>query len=229
MPTKILIFLSLGTILMFFPIWRLGKVRKIPIWKCGLISIVLTVVGTLGTMLMYYIETGTFGGISFFGAVFIVPIIFFLVAVLLHEPYGLLLDMCAIGECVMSALMKIHCYISGCCRGRPLFETQNGTFYFPSRLAEMLMALGIFIVLFLWYKKEKKRNQLYAWYLILYGSFRFCLNWFRELPDYSATLLPMGNIWSLVAIISGLIWILVAEKIKVDKQYKKMQKETIVE
>lgn len=225
MPIKILIFLSIGTLFMFFPIWAMGKKQNISAFKCGLISVILTLVGTLGTMLMYYIETGSFGGISFFGAVFVVPIVFSLVAIILRVPYGLLLDMCAVGECLMSAVMKVHCYISGCCKGRPLFETQNGTVYFPSRMAEMLMAIGLFIILFVWFKKGKKRNQLYAWYLVLYGSCRFCLNWFRELPDYTETLLPMGNIWSIVAVVCGLIWILVAAKNKIDKQYTEINEQ----
>ncbi len=221
MSVKLILFLFAGTVLMFFPIWRMDKVAKVPIWKSAVHSVVLTLMGTIGTLLMFYVENGYFGGISFFGAVFFVPLVFPLVALALKIPYGQIMDRCAVGECVMLALMKVHCMLGGCCIGRVLGTTAQGTVIrFPSRLAEMAVAGILFAILFIWFKKGKRPGLLYPWYMLLYGIVRFGLNFLRELPEESKLLLPFGNIWSLVAIVFGLVWLLVWKNRQIQRQYQ---------
>lgn len=215
------IFLLVGTIAMFFPIWHIGKKRGLTLWKNVLISILLTISGTVGTLIMYFVETGGFGGISFFGAVFLVPIMFMLIAPLLKVPYREVMDQCAVGECIMLALMKIHCILGGCCKGRILFTKADYTVIrFPSREVEMAVALLIFAVLFYWFIKGKKQGQLYPWYLVIYGVLRFGLNLLREHPKDMKFPLPNGNIWSIVAIVIGVVWLLIIYYRKTDKQYQ---------
>ena len=86
-----------------------------------IISVLLTVSGTLGTFIWYAIESGGFGGRSFYGAVFIVPLLFIPVAYLFRIPYAKLMDLCAPAECMMLVLMKALCLMEGCCGGRVLF------------------------------------------------------------------------------------------------------------
>lgn len=224
MPVTLLLFLSVGTVLMFFPIWRMNKAAKAPLWKSIVLSVALTVTGTVGTMLMFYVENGYFSGISFFGAVFFVPVVFPLVALALKIPYGQIMDRCAAGECVMLALMKVQCLLGGCCIGRVLGTTAGGeVIRFPSRLAEMAVAAVLFVILFTWFKKGKRPGLLYPWYMILYGIARFGLNFLRDLPAY--TFLPFGNIWSLVAIVLGLTWLLFAKNKQVQRQYQALQEQ----
>ncbi|MBR2914488.1 MAG: prolipoprotein diacylglyceryl transferase [Clostridia bacterium] len=217
--TKLIIFLIIGTVLMCGPIVLVAKKHMIGTIKAIAATVILTVCGTSGTLLMYYIENGKFGGLSFFGAVFLVPIVFVLVALILRVPYNKLMDCCAVGECVMLALMKVHCILSGCCIGRPLYVTEKGDVLFPSRSVELVVAIIIFAILFFWAMKGKFTGQLYAWYLVIYGLTRFVLNIFREAWVTKQMLLPFGNIWSLVAIFVGVIWLLVIwKRNKNDKQ-----------
>lgn len=44
-------------------------------WKMIVLTIWLTITGVLGTMVLAYIEMGTFDGTSFYGAVLFVPIL----------------------------------------------------------------------------------------------------------------------------------------------------------
>ena len=119
--TKLIVFLIMGTILMGIPIFLLSPKYKIKYLKSAVLTILLTIVGTIGTFLMFWVENLRIGGISFYGAVFLVPVVFAFIALILDIPYGKIMDMCAVGECIMLALMKVHGMLSGCCIGRELF------------------------------------------------------------------------------------------------------------
>ena len=213
MTPKLMIFLAIGTVLMGIPICYAAKKNGVSIWKACIATVLLTVSGAAGTFLMYYIENGKFGGLSFYGAVFLVPAVFSLVSMLLHISYGKITDLCAIGECIMLALMKVHCILGGCCLGRVLYTTADGaSVRFPSRETEMIVALVLFSVMLCWMLQKRHSGQLYARYLIMYGVTRFVLNMCREAWVIKEMLLPFGNIWSLVAIGIGILWLYVVQK-----------------
>lgn len=201
---KLLIYLSIGTAVMYVPIliqtlWCRGKVLKsVPL------TLLLTVAGTLGTYLMYYLESGYIGGTSFYGAVFLVPVLFVPVAKLLRLPYGQALDLCATGECAMLAVMKVQCLLSDCCRGMVLYTDAAGAnVRFPSQLAELVNALVLMVILLCLSRKEKNQGKLYPMYMLLYGLTRFVLNLFREGKTPFALGLPAGNFWSVWSVLIG--------------------------
>lgn len=207
---ELVFFLAAGTVLMGIPIAFVSHKYEIALWKSLVATILLTISGTAGTCLMYYLENGKFGGLSFYGAVFLVPVVFIVAALLLHVSFGKLMDACAIGECIMLALMKVRCMLGECCKGRVLFVAANGTpVLFPSREVEMFAALVLFFLLLRWALRGVKTGELYAWYLLLYGSTRFVLNIFRQAWVDQNGILPPGNVWSLVAIVIGIVCLLI--------------------
>lgn len=209
MSVKMFVFLLIGTLLMGVPIALMAKKNEIRLWKSVAATGLLTVFGYAGTYLMFYIENHWFGGVSFYGAVFFVPIAFIFVADLLRIPYKKIMDFCAVGECIMLALMKVQCFLGECCFGRDLFTLADGTVIrFPSRLVESAVALTLFALLFIWAMKQRKRGELYGWYLILYGSARFVLNFMRKEYVTTDMVIPFGHLWSLVAIGLGLFWLI---------------------
>lgn len=213
MSTKLLIFLAIGTFAMGIPIILMSERYEISRWKAILATVILTISGTAGAFLMFFVENQRFGGISFYGAVFVVPVIFLAVTPLLRVPYRKLMDLCAVGECIMLALMKVHCMLGKCCFGRVLLTLTDGTIIrFPSRLAEMAVAIVLFVILFQWGMQGRKRGELYIWYMILYGSVRFLLNIFREAWVTKEMILPFGNVWSLIAITVGMTWLAIIRK-----------------
>ena len=213
MTVKLLVFLTIGTIAMGIPLVYMANNYGISKGKAIFLTFILTIVGTVGTFLMYYVENQCWGGLSFYGAVFLVPAVFLIVAPILRITYSKAMDFCAVGECVMLALMKVHCMMGGCCLGRTLFEMSDGTVIrFPSRLVEMAVAIILFAILFGFSRKRLKRGGLYPWYMLMYGSTRFFLNMLREVWVEKTMLLPFGNIWSLCAIVVGSAWLLIASK-----------------
>ncbi|MBE6636796.1 MAG: hypothetical protein E7618_03205 [Ruminococcaceae bacterium] len=205
---QLLLALAIGATAMLFPIMVQAKWYKIKLWKCFVITVVLTVVGTVGTYLLFYLENSRWGGTSFYGAVFFVPVVFLLFCKLINIPYGKLMNLCAPAECVMLAIMKTRCLTAGCCSGRTLFVTADGVeVVFPSQLVELLAALVLGGILLVLSKKDKYKAIGYPMYLILYGCVRFALNILRDEWVTTDMVLPYGNIWSLVAIAVGGLWI----------------------
>jgi len=205
-----MLIIGFGTVgMLFLLLIRRKAFPSVQVWKLPIISVMLTIAGVAGAMLMFFIESGHFGGTSFFGAILFIPILM-LPALLLRIPYGTIMDMCAPAECLMLAFMKVDCLISDCCIGKYL---PTLGFQFPSQIVEMLTILIIMLVLLHFERDARNRNMLYAYYLILYGATRFALNWFRYGIKPFVWILPAGNFWSIVAIIVGLLWLIAAKKI----------------
>ena len=203
---RLLLFLLIGTVAMLIPIMLQGSWYRLNSAKRVILAVLLTIAGTLGTFLLYYVENGEFGGTSFFGAVFFVPILFIPVAKLLGIRYHALMDICAPAECMMLVVMKIQCYLTDCCSG-VIFKIQGQSFTFPSQLAELTNALVICVILLLLARKEKNRGKLFPIYMIIYGATRFVLNVFRKTKIVQVLFMPFGNFWSLVSIVVGVVWL----------------------
>ena len=209
MNAKVVLFLSVGTLLMTVPMLIIQKRYQQALWKVLPIALASLVAGTLSAYLFFWLENGEFGGRSFYGVVLLIPVLYFPFAKILRMPYGELMDLCAPAECVILVMMKVLCQLEGCCGGRVVAFTSDGIpVRFPSRMAELAVAVIIFGVLMLlaWHKKQ--RGCLYAWYMLFYGSTRFVLNIFREEWLTTELLMPLGNMWSVCAVAIALIVLL---------------------
>jgi len=219
MNAETLLILLLGTLAMLILMLIIGIKYRMNLWKCIPVAVVLTIVGTIGTYLMYFVENASFEGSPYFGAVFFVPIVFIVFSKLIKIPYGDLLDLCAPAECIMLVLMKYQCLINGCCSGRMLYLTPEGVaVMFPSQLVELINAVVLMLVLMVMALSQKWRGKIYPWYLIIYGCTRFVLNWFRFTSPLLMGL-PAGNLWSLVAIFIGVLWLTDRKIVIVKKKF----------
>ena len=201
--------IGLGGVGMFISmLLRKKDFPKVSIGKMTLLTVWLTITGVLGTMILAYIEMGTFGGTSFYGAVFLVPILI-VPAMLMKISYKDILNLSAPAECAMLVVMRFNCLENGCCFGRYLPALE---FQFPNQVAEMVVGITIMLTLIRMHKKDQQ-VQLYPWYMILYGACRFILQGFR----YGGTTpwvlgLSQGHFWSLISITIGTIWLLLSKK-----------------
>ena len=203
--------IGLGAVAMFFSmLLRKKQFPQVAIWKMVLLTLWLTITGVLGTMILAYIELGEFGGTSFYGAVFLVPILI-LPAMLMRITYKDILNLCAPAECAMLLVMRFDCLDKGCCFGRYLPALE---FQFPSQIAEMVVAITIMITLIQMHRKDRQ-VQLYPWYMILYGVCRFILQGFRYGGTDPWVLgLSQGHFWSLIAVMIGTVWLLLCRSRK---------------
>lgn len=185
---------------------RRKRYPEIQTWKVPIITLWIAVTGVIGTLILYWIESGgDFGRTSFFGSVLFVPT-FALPLLLLGIRYHTLMDFIAPAGCIMLAIMKMDCIKWGCCDGKLLCVRNGVEIYFPSPWVEMFVGWILLFVLIKLEKKPEFRNRIYPTFLILYGIVRYCLNWFRDTDAVFLLGLPPGNFWAFVAIVYGLLW-----------------------
>ena len=214
MSMERILIIALGMFaMMLLLILRRKMYPHIPCWKMIVLGFLLTVAGVAGTMIMYFIENGRFGGTSFFGAILFVPLLI-MPAILLKIPYKTILDLCAPSEALMLAIMKLDCLKNDCCVGKYLPQLE---FQFPSQIVEMIASLAVMYVL-LWMECRNRRTHLYAWYLLLYGATRFVLNWFRYGTKPWIWILPNSIVWAILSMVIGIIWLAVASKRRAQKE-----------
>ena len=211
--------IGLGAVAMFISmILRKKQFPQVAVWKMSVLTVWLTITGVLGTMILAYIEMGTFGGTSFFGAVLLVPILI-TPAMLMKITYKDILNLCAPAECAMLVVMRFDCLDKGCCFGKYLPKLG---FQFPNQIAEMIVGIIIMLALIYMHKKNPQ-VQLYPWYMVMYGVCRFVLQGLR----YGGTEpwlfgISQGHLWSLVSIIIGTVWLLtIKSKKPVEKKKQK--------
>ena len=132
----------------------------------------------------------------------------------------------------MLALIKVDCLVTQCCQGMVLGVTADGVeVRFPSQIAEMVDFLILCVVLFLLSRAPKRRGKIFPLFLILYGSNRFVLNLLREEMTQTEYWLPIGNLWSAIAMVVGIVWLLILHNRDLDRQLAaiRKQKESSVE
>lgn len=203
--------LIIGTILMIFVAQITRKKTDISLMKSVFAMLCLTISGVFGAFLMFFIENGSIGGISYFGSVLFSPILLFLFSKLLRINFKDYLNISAPAECVMLAVMKTSCYATGCCGGNELFNSFSPI---PLQMIECINAILIAILLIVIYLKYDF-DYIYAWYFIIYGCVRFFLNFFRANLSTFLFGLSAGHFWAVVSIIIG--WFVI---VKVKKREK---------
>lgn len=209
---KVLLYVAIGTAAMLIPMSLVAWRYKIRLRKSIPIAVYAALCGTLSTYLWFFLENRWFGGISFFGAVFLVPLAFLAVPRLFRESYENMMDVFAPGICMMLAIMKVQCLTSGCCQGRELYVGDT-ILRFPSPLAELANGLLLMIILLAMALRPKGRGMLYPWYMILYGCTRFVLQFFREEWVTRTGILPTyGTLWSVLSVAIGVFWIWKSKK-----------------
>lgn len=212
MDAKLIAFLIIGTVAMFLTMLICRRYIEITLFKTVLFSVLLTISGFVSVKLMFFIENGEWNGLSFFGAVIFVPLFLILVSYLIKERFVKLLNLSAPSICVMLALMKVQCLLTGCCKGRVLYENAAGEVVrFPSQIVELANALVIMAILMLFMRKAKYQGKIYPLFMIIYGGTRFLWNLFRQTEPF-IWIMPAGNLWALVSIAIGLVWLLILRK-----------------
>ena len=221
---ELLAVLALGTALMCIPISLQMKWYRIAAWKSIVVSLVLVLTGVLGSKIWFFVENGHFNGRSFYGAVFLAPLVYWPVSGLMKIPYGQIMDFCAPAGCLTLAMVKVQCLRDRCCEGIALYVDENFHYVrFPSEIVEMTVFLIIAFILLLVCSKTKNRTKGFPWFLVLYGSTRFVLDYFRSIRPVYALGLSAGSFWSLIALSAGigiLLWMQIGNKKKLVENAK---------
>lgn len=215
MKPEIIVAVLIGTVVMFGIMLICRKWRKsIPVWKLLIIAPILTVFGTAGAYVLYFIENMKWGGISFYGSLFMIPLLFIPTSFIIKENYGEILDYCAPSVCIMLAINKVNCIRTGCCKGRVIHTDAEGIdVRFPSQIVELCTVLVIMVILLILINKGKLNKIVYPAFLVIYGVTRFGLNLLRDTTPFLLGL-SAGCFWSVIAVIIGIIWIFIFKTVE---------------
>lgn len=213
-----------GALLMTGVMLLFNRFYKVPLHLLLICAVMLVVTGMLGGMLMYFIENGEWGNMSFFGAVLFAPPMMYLVARIIGASPSAIVDMvCPVGM-VFLAVQKISCLRVGCCAGKIVgYNTLGEAVRFPSQILEGAAALLICILLYWMVSEGVQHGRILAWGLIIYGTARFVLNLTRETTPFLFGL-PAGNIWAIVAVLEGIVVLFLAKPKKEKGRHQKIKK-----
>ena len=176
--------------------------------------------GILGCKLLFILENlswvqkneFTFGGFSFYGAVFLVPLVMPLVCKLIKIDLRDCLDHSAICIIAMLGAIRFGCYLNGCCGGQ-VFQIGDYYFTLPTQLIESAVD---FLILFLLLRDEKKgtaHGLLYPKMMLLYGGARFFIEFLRNTTK-DWLFLSHAQWFSIIAVILGVTFGILLKKQK---------------
>jgi len=189
---------------------RAGK-YGISISRAVILTFFVLTTGIFGTMVMFYIENGIWGGTSFFGAVFFIPYSLYVLSRYFDLDFNVMTDLMAPPGLGMFAVNKLNCLASGCCDGKLLGYSNAGVpQYFPSQIVELFSALIIVAIALVLEKTRWFRGRIYPICMVCYGVFRYILNSFRMEQSIFIFGMSPGSVWALCAIASGMIWIMIS-------------------
>lgn len=158
------------------------------------------------------------GGLAFLGGFGLSILVIALFARVRKVSLLKLLDAMSPGVAIGYAIARIGCFLNGCCFGIPAnipwaIKFPRGAlayFYYPgidihpTQLYALFSMLAVFlIILYLW-EKRKYDGYVSFWFLILYSTYRFVVEFFRYCPDDLVWLgLKPGQFISLVMLAAG--------------------------
>ncbi len=87
------------------------------------------------------------------------------------------------------AIGRLGCLTAGCCLGLPFdgwcaLRSSDGTSRFPVAIFEIIFQLAIGALFLLMVKRGILYGRLFSLYLVVYGAFRFLVEFIRETPKF---------------------------------------------
>jgi len=85
------------------------------------------------------------------------------------------------------AIVRVGCFLNGCCYGKACalpwavsFPVVDDLYRHPTQLYSSFLNIIIFIVLWYLYPRRKWKGEVFVSYLVLYSAYRFVVEFFRE-------------------------------------------------
>jgi len=205
--------ICVGAVGMLVYIWMRREKFQLNKLQCVLFALLLTACGIAGAKLLFILENipdalagnlGT-GGVSFFGSVYLIPLVMPLVGKLFKLSPSKTNDLCAPCVAIMIGCIRIGCMLNGCCGGWVIYV---GNYYFawPTQIME---CIGDFLLL-AWLLRLEKKGQhqavLYPLFMLGYSIMRFFIEFLR----YSSSKhlgLSNGHWFAIAAVLAALLWL----------------------
>lgn len=193
-----------------------------------LLSAAHTIIGVLAVKAFAFLE-GVPGGMSLYGAIFFLPLIYALGAKVSKRSMGEVFDAFTICLLLAFLLARCNCLHSGCCLGAVV--PWSDSVRWPTREAELIFHLVLLIWFGIRILQNKTHGTAYPLYMMCYGGFRFLLEFLRDNQTLWGPF-HIAHIWSAVSIVVGALvyrHIVRAAKESANQKSKKGRKESLHE
>lgn len=210
--------LFVGTVGMLIRVLQRRRKLGFSPLQCAVFTVNLALVGVCGAKLLFILENWeetlangvSLGGVSFFGSVFLIPLIMPLVGRLFGLRGGQTTDLCASCVAIMIGCMRVGCFLSGCCGG---WEVCVGSvcFRWPTQAVESVADFALYGRLAKWEDRGQYPAQHYPAFLMIYGTYRFLIEFLRDTAkDWLC--MSHGQWFAMLAIVVGALWFRTARR-----------------
>lgn len=142
------------------------------------------------------------GAMSLFGAVFFMPVAYWLGAKIFKRDTRTVFDLFTVPLVFTLACARVNCLFAGCCKGLVIPFIHSHTVRWPVRETELVFYAVLLAFFVIRTFKNKTNGELYPIYLMAYGVFRFVIEFFRE-SDHILGLFHISHLWAMLALIIG--------------------------
>lgn len=201
MPAGTTLRLMLASGAVFTVVWLLLLRKRLDMkWYAAVLFGVLHVVcGVTCVRVFARMEGAGNGAMSLFGAVFFMPVAYFIGAKLSGRKIAAVFDIFAIPMVFTLMCARVNCLFAGCCLGKIIGST---AMRWPTREAELVFYIILLAVMIPKVWKNKTNGTVYPIYMAAYGGFRLIEEFFREVATDS--LFHISHLWALLALAIGL-------------------------
>lgn len=197
---ELYLLLGIGTLFNVLWLWEFKSKLNMSMAAVVFISIFHTVAGVLSVKVFAFLESGASGGMSLYGGIFFMPVLYYLGAKVSKRNVVEVFDVFTL--CMIFTVMcaRVNCWISGCCGGILIPGTEE--MFWPTRQLEIIFYIILLIKLGSKIGKKPCDGTAYPIYMISYGLFRFVIEWLRE-PGIQIGIFHTAHIWSIFACVIG--------------------------
>lgn len=195
-------------------------------WQTAALCAAVILAGFIGCNTLYWLEnpdvlsrTGwRFSGFSFFGCLLFAPPVTVLLARFFRIPAGNATDLLADGLPPFLGIVRIGCFLGGCCGGIPHLADNGRIFILPVQLIECGFDFLIFALILLLEKKHIFDSFRLPVFFVLYAPIRFALEFLRE-TDKNVLGLSLAQVYSIVIFAVGAVCLIC--KVTKDRSLRK--------
>ena len=187
-----------------------AKKKTLKQYQSVLLTITVVLISFLGAKILYYmeqpkilLESGIrFGGVSFFGSVFLVPVIMMVICKKTKLSYHRTMDFLSPSLMLMLAILRVGCLISDCCGGTSVVFAGVYVEKFPTQITECVFDLLILAGILIYEKYWQKEGRLYYFIMVYYGIIRFFIEFLRDTPK-DWFYMSHGQWFSIISVCAG--------------------------
>ena len=205
---SLILLLTAASVFTFFWLyWQRQRLGMEP--YAVLIVTILHVLYGVFTVRLFAAMEGSPGGMSLFGAVFLMPAAYYAGARITRRPIAEVFDILTI--CMVFTLLcaRVNCLISGCCLGRQISSHTEARW--PTRESELVFYIIFLIAAIPRVREGKTKGNVYPVYMAAYGAFRAVNECFRQ-SAASNSIFHLSHLWAVLTLCLGLSFLMEMRK-----------------